>query len=53
MARPKAEPKVETEIVEAKAEMPLVMTLSEIAKLSEAEKAKFRHSGGTVIEDPQ
>lgn len=32
---------------------PLVLTVSEVAKLSDEEKAKFRHSGGTVIEDPQ
>lgn len=32
---------------------PLILTVSEVAKLSDEEKAKFRHSGGTVIEDPQ
>lgn len=52
MARPKSEPKPEAESVEVKPDMPLVLTVSEVAKLSEAEKAKFRHSGGTVIEDP-
>jgi hypothetical protein len=31
---------------------PLVLTVSELQKLSPEEKTKFRFSGGTVIEDP-
>lgn len=31
---------------------PLILTVSEIQKLSIEEKNKFRFSGGTVIEDP-
>lgn len=46
-----AKPKPEAqELAEAN---PLILTVSEVAKLSDEEKAKFRHSGGTVIEDPQ
>jgi hypothetical protein len=49
MAKNKPEPPKQEE---AKAEVPLVLTLSQIAKLTDEEKAKFRHSGGTAIEDP-
>lgn len=48
-----AKPKNESKQPEAQAENPLVLTVSQIAKLSDEEKARFRHSGGTVIEDPQ
>lgn len=30
---------------------PLILTVSELQQLSQEEKTKFRHSGGTVIED--
>ena len=48
MAKNKQEPPKQEE---TKAELPLVLTLSQIAKLTDEEKAKFRHSGGTAIED--
>lgn len=46
-----AKPKPEAQ--ESAEANPLVLTVSEVSKLSDEEKAKFRHSGGTVIEDPQ
>jgi len=42
---------VESEELEANSE-PLIITVSELQKLSHEEKTKFRFSGGTVIEDP-
>jgi hypothetical protein len=32
---------------------PLILTVSQVAALSNKEKEAFRHSGGTAISDPQ
>lgn len=47
-----AKPKLSTEEREEQSAGPIVLTVSQLEKLSDEEKQSFRASGGTVTNDP-
>ena len=48
-----AKPKTESQEPSEQVADPLVLTVSQLLALTDAEKTNFRHNGGTVTEDPQ